>query len=454
MSVQKPEPEQEIAARAVVDAAARVRAEQSEAKLFHYLRDVFRLDPEGKSQRKIVVLLSGGVDSSVALACLKRFGCQNIAAYYLKIWFQDDARFLGDCPWEEDLEYATAVCEQLDVPLHVVSMQQEYYRYVVEYTLAELRSGRTPSPDLFCNQFVKFGSCREYLEKHGDSGESPLIVSGHYAQLRPFGGEMLLQQAPDPVKDQSYFLSRLSPKQLQNLLFPLGCLQKTEVRLLAEAWGLATAQRKDSQGICFLGKVKFRDFACHYLGRNPGPIVDMGSSDKPGNVSEQAVLGRHEGLWFHTIGQRQGLGLGGGPWYVYAKDMEQNILYVRHADLYQEYSTELVRCFSVGQVSWLQNRDTWLRLKAEKPQDSLELKLRHGPKKVPCRLERLPDEEMGSDSNTCSKTCSETWRICMESGDRGVAPGQFAVLYWGDICLGSASILYPESGGKLEKRPV
>ncbi|MEM9424266.1 MAG: tRNA 2-thiouridine(34) synthase MnmA [Spirochaetota bacterium] len=382
------------------------------AKLYDYLGNMYALD----SRRKIVVLLSGGVDSSVALAALKHYGCRNLSAYYLKIWFEDEARFLGACPWEEDLEYAASVCEQLDIPLHVVSMQQQYYDYVVAYTLDELRSGRTPSPDLLCNELVKFGA---FLRQWPH--DPPLIVSGHYALLQPFSlpgespasgrQELLLLQAPDLVKDQSYFLSRLQPSQLQKLLFPLGVLHKAEVRRLAEHWGLATARRRDSQGICFLGKVRFRDFAEHYLGRKPGTIIDADSGEK---------LGEHQGLWFHTIGQRQGLGLGGGPWYVCAKDMEANCLYVRHAKVQERPDFQMPSRFWVEAPNWLQSRAVRELLSG----GPLQLKLRHGPHKIECALRREPT----------------AWQVSMKQGDRGVAAGQFAVFYWGNICLGSAAI--------------
>ncbi len=459
-------------------------AAQSEVTLHQYLQKYLQY-LSGSDRRKIIVLLSGGVDSSVALAGLKRYGWQNLAACYLKIWFQDDAQFLGDCPWEEDLEYAADVCEQLDVPLHVVPMQQQYYRHVVEYTLSELRCGRSPSPDLLCNQFVKFGAFWQYLQERYDGVAAPLIASGHYARLEvlPVGGgiktaaetepnEILLHQAPDPIKDQSYFLSRLSQIQLRRLLFPLGCLQKYEVRQLAEAWGLASARRKDSQGICFLGKVKFRDFARHYLGRKPGPILDI---DNPEGLGQ--TLGQHEGLWFHTIGQRQGLGLSGGPWYVCAKDMQQNILYVRHSSrtaAVQADSTTVLRLpdrFRVGTISWLQGPEAGHRLRIARPDETLRVKLRHGPTQIPCRLTRLPapvqdpqdaqdpqDEawsEIGGEIPDESRERpqaerqeTEQWLVEMAQGDRGVAPGQFAVFYWGDVCLGSAGILgleFPES---------
>ena len=380
-------------------------------KLANYLRDIYNLNPK----QEIAVLLSGGVDSSVVLASLQYYGCTHISAYYLKIWFQEDAQFLGDCPWEEDLEYAASVCEQLDIPLHVLPMQQEYYDFVVSYTLTELRRGKTPSPDLFCNQAIKFGCFLRHLPSGGN-----IIASGHYALLWPAAitenmpQEFLLRQAPDKIKDQSYFLSQMQQAQLQKLLFPLGCLEKAEVRHLAQVWNLPTAKRKDSQGICFLGKVKFRDFTAHYLGRNPGPIID---------IQTGRDLGQHQGIWFYTIGQRHGLGyLANGPWYVCAKDIEQNYLYVCKANALSQNNAQLVYNFWVEPPNWLQSFYAWEQLR--QTPGCLQLKLRHGPIKINCQLKKI----------------KKRWQVQMQKADRGVAPGQFAVFYWGDICLGSAKI--------------
>ena len=397
------------------------------------------------ASKKIVVLLSGGVDSSVALAGLRRCGAKDLEAYYLKIWFDEADQFLGDCPWQEDLDYAAAICEQLDVPLHIISLQDEYYRYVVEYTLAQLRRSRTPSPDIFCNREIKFGAFRECLRQRYAGKPTPLIASGHYALLQPFGSELLLRQGVDLQKDQSYFLAQLS--QLQGLLFPLGCLEKAEVRTLAKRWGLPTAGRKDSQGICFLGKLKFRNFIAHYLGEKPGPIVDVEQCQGAKKDEDVPILGEHRGLWFHTIGQRHGLGLADGPWYVWGKDTSTNTLYVRHAD--SQSPDQWLRCFWVGKVWWLQSEESRQRLYSERPDSVLQLKLRHGPVKLRCTMERIEKDFCPkllesslrfSEDGQSKHRISESWHICIERGDRGIAPGQFAVFYWGDICLGSAEI--------------
>jgi tRNA-specific 2-thiouridylase len=267
---------------------------------------------------EISLLISGGVDSSVALGLLKNAGFQ-IKAYYLKIWLEDELTHLGDCPWEEDLKFARSVCEKYQVPLEVIPLQREYEKKVIQYTLQELKSGGTPSPDLFCNSLIKFGA---FAEK----SQSRWIATGHYARvIHSFDNEKVqsskLCKAVDPIKDQTYFLSQLSQEQLKKVVFPLGSLDKQNVRELANSWNLPNASRKDSQGICFLGKIPYRTFVKHHLGEKSGAIVHRKTGKE---------VGIHDGSWFHTIGQRKGLGLSGGPWFVVEKDFEKNIIFVEH----------------------------------------------------------------------------------------------------------------------------
>ncbi len=357
---------------------------------------------------KIAVLLSGGVDSSVALkrVCELREGRSapserhDVTAYYLKIWLEDELAFLGECPWEEDLAYARAVCEQLGVPLRIIPLQQDYQHAVIAHTVSELKAGRTPSPDIVCNQRIKFGL---FIEQHADGVDC--VVSGHYAQVERLGDRVLLKRAPDPVKDQTYFLSALSQTQLKRVWFPLGCLTKKQVRAEARSAGLATQDRKDSQGICFLGKIHYADFVRSHLGECAGTIVERESG---------TTLGQHRGYWFYTIGQRQGLGLSGGPWYVVEKDIERNIVRVSH----QEAATERGRrCFALHSINWI----------AGAPPDHADLmaKVRHGPTFIRCRV-----DPTGPDSAA----------VELVEADRGIAPGQSAVLYDGDICLGGGVI--------------
>ena len=347
---------------------------------------------------KIAVLLSGGVDSSLALALLKEQG-YDVTAWYLKIWLEDEASFLGECPWEEDLAFARSVCEKLDVPLKVMPLQQEYYKLVVSYTLDELKHGRTPSPDIFCNRLVKFGA---FMDRVGN--EYDKIASGHYARIVDKEDGVHLYRAPDPIKDQTYFLSRMKLEQLERILFPIGDFQKTRVRELAEEYDLPTKSRKDSQGICFLGKIKFRDFAKMYLGEKPGDILELENNKK---------LGEHKGFWFHTIGQRTGLGLSGGPWYVVRKDIEHNIIYVSKT---RGAEKEARSSFRVGAFNWIRKPESEM---------SLSCKLRHGPQIYNCTL------EINGDNGT----------VVLDGQDRGIAAGQFAVFYSGEECLGCGTIM-------------
>ncbi len=362
---------------------------------------------------KIAVLLSGGVDSSVALNQVKKLGFTDITAYYLKIWLEDDVSFLGNCPWDDDISCARAACQQVGIELKVLPLQLEYYDKVVSYALSELKKGRTPSPDIFCNQRIKFGAFYDAVDETYDK-----VVTGHYSRVEE-KGYFRLFQSPDPVKDQSYFLSRLNQTQLSKLWFPLGGMRKTEVRRLAEELDLPNKDRKDSQGICFLGKIKYPDFVRHYLGEREGKIIRRETGE---------VLGTHRGFWFYTIGQRSGLGLGNGPWYVTGKNTDDNIVFVTCQDDMRE---EISRGFFVEELSWIDDREpSWLSAGAPDDGKTLRLKLRHGPKMVECTVG--PTQGVGLE-------------VHMAEGDRGLAPGQFAVFYVDDECMGSGKILRPHS---------
>ena len=233
----------------------------------------------------VAVLLSGGVDSSLALALLQREKGLALKAYYLKIWLEEELSFLGDCPWETDLTYARATCEQLGVPLEIVPLQSEYREQIVEHALAELRRGRTPSPDIFCNQRIKFGA---FYQRVADECEQ--VASGHYACVEEDAGGFRLCRAPDPVKDQTYFLSNLSQTQLAHIRFPIGHLHKHQVRALAAEFDLPTKDRPDSQGICFLGKINYRDFVRFHLGEVQGDYRRAGEREKEGRAPRLLVL--------------------------------------------------------------------------------------------------------------------------------------------------------------------
>ena len=371
------------------------------------------------------VLVSGGVDSAVALHTLRRRGGHRLRAYYLKIWLEDDLSFLGSCPWEEDLSYAQAVCDAADTPLEIIPLQQEYYDRVVSYTLAELRRGFTPSPDIFCNERIKFGAFFDAID-----GGADRIATGHYADIErtSFTGDpstgpevqARLVMAPDPVKDQTYFLSHLSQQQLQRAEFPIGTMTKAQVRAEAAALNLPNKNRPDSQGICFLGRIKYPEFVRHYLGTKDGPILEE---------TTRRELGRHQGSWFYTIGQRQGLGLSGGPWYVTDRDINTNVVTVAHGTHVAEKARSR---FTVGELTWLASSSvdavpTGLDTVPTK------LKLRHGPALIDCTVENPTGGPLAA---------AETLTVTMDRPDRGVAPGQFAVFYDPPYCLGAGKILH------------
>ncbi len=351
---------------------------------------------------KIAVLVSGGVDSSVALRLLKAQG-HEVVAFYLKIWLEDELAYLGNCPWQEDLAYVRQVCQQADVPLEVVSLQKEYFDHVVSYAIAETKAGRTPNPDIFCNRLIKFGLFLDHIDTHY-SNQFDKIASGHYAQIIEQDGAVMLKKAPDAIKDQTYFLSYLTQAQLKRLMFPIGHLQKSEVRALAEQFDLPNKARKDSQGICFLGKLKFNDFLKHYLGEKPGDKIEYETGNK---------LGEHKGFWYHTIGQRQGSGLSGGPWYVVAKDPAKNIVYFSTAYYAPDKKRDTV---TISDINWFGDMPT---------KRNFAVKLRHGPHEHVCSIERINGSKL---------------TLKLEQNDQGIAAGQIAALYDGEICLGAGTI--------------
>ncbi len=347
---------------------------------------------------KIAVLVSGGVDSSVALKLLKDQG-HEVYAFYLKIWLEDELAYLGSCPWEEDLGYVQAVCDKYNVPLQVISLQQEYWNEVVAYTIAEIKDGRTPSPDILCNKRIKFGC---FLHKIDSSFEK--IATGHYANLQHDGRLWILKKAKDPIKDQTYFLSHLNQEQLSRLVFPIGNLLKSEVRALAHQFNLPNQDRKDSQGICFLGKISFSDFIRHHLGTRQGDFIEFETGH---------VVGQHEGFWYYTIGQRKGMRLSGGPWYVVSKDTQKNIVYISK----QYYSSDKHRnVFTVEHIHWLGSCPKGTKL---------QVKIRHGEWMYECMLNQ---QTMGIGT------------VTIQGNDQGLAPGQFAVFYDKDTCLGCGVI--------------
>lgn len=352
-----------------------------------------------KNQR-IALLLSGGVDSAVVLHELVNQGVKP-DCFYIKIG-PSDSEAEWDCSMEEDLEMATALCHRYGVTLEVVDCHRDYWDEVTRYTMDAVREGRTPNPDVMCNRMIKFGA---FDRKRGHDYD--LIATGHYAQTEiDEEGRKWLCTSPDPVKDQTDFLAQLYDWQLKKALFPIGHMRKEEVRAIAEKEHLVNARRKDSQGICFLGKLNYNDYVRRYLGEKEGDIID---------IETGRVLGQHKGHWFHTIGQRKGLGLGGGPWNVVKKDVEQNILYVVKG--YEPIKAHRME-FPIKDFHFL----TAPTLPSE-----ITFKVRHTPDYFIGTAENLGDGR---------------YRMHADRWVQGVAPGQFCVVYDRDFhrCLGSGEI--------------
>ncbi len=357
-------------------------------------------DLEGK---RIAVLLSGGVDSSVVVHELAAMGLHP-DCFYIKIGPEEEEEW--DCTSEEDLEMATAVAARYGCRLETVDCHKEYWNEVTRYTMDKVKAGFTPNPDVMCNRLIKFGA---FNEKRGHDYD--LIATGHYAQTEIIGGKKWLVTSPDPVKDQTDFLAQIYDWQLRKALFPIGHYEKNEVREIAEREHLINARRKDSQGICFLGKVNYNDYIRRYLGENPGDVLELETGKR---------IGQHRGLWFHTIGQRHGLGFGGGPWYAVKKDVEHNVLYVSHGF---EPRTAYKDTFPIHDFHFL-TENPWGGDATDIP---VTFKIRHTPGYHPARLERTGDG---------AYTVHATELI------QGVAPGQFCVVYdeQHHRCIGSAEI--------------
>lgn len=352
---------------------------------------------------KIAALISGGVDSAVAVHRLVEQG-HDVTLFYIRIGL--DVSEGGGCSAEEDIEMCTAIAARYGLPLEIVSLHQEYWDNVMEYAIAAVKSGLTPNPDVMCNRMIKFGFFEERWGKNFDR-----TATGHYANTVEVDGITYLATAPDPVKDQTDFLARITYSQLTHLMFPIGDMPKSDVREVARRQKLPNAYRRDSQGICFLGKIDYNEFLRRHLGENPGDIVDIESGRR---------LGTHQGFWFHTIGQRKGLGLSGGPWYVVKKDVESNTVYVSRG-----YDTELQygRRVHLDEMHWISG-NPWEGIDAPV---EIAFKNRHSPEFLTGVLTPLGDGEYMVESDT---------KI------QGIAPGQYGVIYSRDcrLCYGSGII--------------
>lgn len=366
------------------------------------------------NQRKRVVLgMSGGVDSSVAALLLKRQGYE-VIGLFMKNWDDTDER--GVCTATEDYEDVALVAEQLDIPYYSVNFEKEYWDRVFEYFLREYRAGRTPNPDVMCNKEVKFEAFLDYAMDLG----ADYIAMGHYAQVeRDSNGQVRLLRGHDNNKDQTYFLNQLNQDQLTRALFPIGHLDKSQVREIAEEAGLATAKKKDSTGICFIGERDFNEFLSSYLPNQPGKMVTL----------DGEVKGEHMGLMYYTIGQRQGLGIGGSaesnePWFVIGKDLETATLYVgqgyHHPNLYSDY----LEATDINLIV----PDEW-------------------PNRFECTAKfryRQPDQQVTVElDDTRTKA-----RVIFAEPQRAITPGQAVVFYDGQECLGGGIIEAAYTGAK------
>ncbi len=358
-------------------------------------------------RKSIAVLVSGGVDSAVVVHQLAQDPSLDLHLFYIRIGM-DDGR--GDCSAEEDIEMCSLIARQYGLPLEVVSLHEEYWDNVMAYALRTVKAGLTPNPDIMCNSLIKFGFFEERWGRAFD-----LTATGHYAStLIDDQGRKWLATAVDPVKDQTDFLARITGHQLEHLIFPLGNMPKADVRRIAAEAKLPNALRRDSQGICFLGKINYNDFIKRHLGERPGPIVEIETGRK---------LGEHRGYWFHTIGQRKGLGLSGGPWFVVRKNIHDNVIYVsRGYDTEKQYGNTL----HLAEMQFI-TADPW----GDDAIDGVKLtfKNRHTPDFFP---------------GTIRKVDGAPGEYVIESDIKvqGIAPGQFTAVYDPDhrICYGSGII--------------
>ena len=359
-----------------------------------------------KENIRVIVGMSGGVDSSVTALLLKQAG-YDVIGIFMKNW--DDTDENGVCTATEDYKDVAAVAEQIGIPYYSVNFEKEYWNRVFEYFLKEYRLGRTPNPDVMCNKEVKFQAFLEYALQLG----ADYVAMGHYARVETDeNGVVRLLRGVDNNKDQTYFLSQLNQQQLSKAMFPIGHLEKKEVRKIAEEFDLATAKKKDSTGVCFIGERNFNEFLSHYLPAKPGKMVTLDGEFK----------GDHAGLMYYTIGQRQGLGIGGGgktndPWFVVGKDLSTNTLYVgqgfHHPNLYSDslFATDLQ--FNIDE---------------EKPNEfECTAKFRYRQQDTKVRVVFQEDDQTKA-------------MVYFEEPVRAITPGQAVVFYDGDICLGGGII--------------
>ena len=355
--------------------------------------------------KKVICGMSGGVDSSVSAFILQQQGYQ-VEGLFMKNWEEDDDT--DYCTAAADLADAQAVCDKLGIKLHKINFAAEYWDNVFEHFLSEYKAGRTPNPDILCNKEIKFKAFLEYAAE--DLGAN-YIATGHYVRRRGTDDNAQLLRGLDVNKDQSYFLYTLSSKQVGQSLFPVGDIEKPIVRAIAEDLGLVTAKKKDSTGICFIGERKFKDFLARYLPAQPGNIRTV----------EGDIIGRHDGLMYHTLGQRKGLGIGGvkgageEAWYVVEKDLVNNELIVAQG---HDHSALLSTGLIAQQLHWVDRQPIREPLRCT-------VKTRYRQTDVPCTIEPIDDESI---------------KVIFDEAQIAVTPGQSAVFYLDEVCIGGGII--------------
>lgn len=357
----------------------------------------------GDFMSKVIIGMSGGVDSSVAAILLQKQGYE-VEGLFMRNWDSSiNNDILGNpnlnnniCPQEQDYNDAVEVCKKLNIPLHRIDFVKEYWDYVFEYFLSELKKGRTPNPDIMCNKYIKF----DYFAKEAKRLGADYIATGHYAKME----DGYLKKAKDSNKDQTYFLSQLSHEQLENVLFPLGDIDKSEVRKIAEEYDLITAHKKDSTGICFIGERNFKNFLNNYLPNQKGDIIDIDTNKK---------VGEHIGLMYYTIGQRKGLDIGGNKdrLFVVGKNLEKNVLYVS----FKEDNEYLISTSCIVED---------INFNCELRPTKCNAKFRYRAEEYPVNLEYLEDGNI----------------LVSYEGVKAVTPGQACVFYLDDKCIGGGLI--------------
>lgn len=353
-------------------------------------------------KKRVVLGMSGGVDSSVAALILKEQG-YDVVGIFMKNWNEEDET--GVCTATEDYEDVSRVASQLGIPYYTVNFEKEYWDRVFSYFLKEYRAGRTPNPDVMCNQEIKFNAFLDYALKL----EADYIAMGHYARVKEEDGKFYLVRGKDNNKDQTYFLSRIGQKALSKALFPIGDIEKSEVRRIAEENNLATAKKKDSTGVCFIGERDFDAFLDKYLLSKPGIIMTVDGKE----------IGKHHGLIHYTYGQRRGIGIGGvgsgEPWFVCGKSLKKNILYVAQGENHESLFT---KSLIADDMFWTLDKPSEMPLKCT-------AKFRYRQEDIPVTVYDMGNSRI---------------KVIFDNPVKAITPGQVAVLYDGEICLGSAII--------------